>query len=347
MPINREPSWQRLDNAAKIFPPNSNKKDTKVFRFSCRLYKTVNPTYLQQALDKTMLAFPLYACIMRKGLFWYYLEKSDIKPTVSEEHKPPCSRIYNDNIKGLLFEVSYYQKKINLDVHHALADGVGALQFLRTLTLNYLILAHPEALSDQKLSIDYDASHSEMETDDFVSNSYDGKETGNPTPNKAYMFKGPKLDGNFLQVINGVVSAKQVLAEAHKYDTTLTVYLTSVLFYAICKQMSKRERIHPVVMDIPVNLRPYFKSASARNFFSVLHVPYQFAPDKEPELAEIIPYVQNFFKEELTTDKLQAKLNRLVSLERNYFTRLVPLVLKRPTLQLAHYLTSKDVTTSF
>lgn len=347
MPINREPSWRRLDNAAKIFPPNSNKKDTKVFRFSCRLYETVDPAYLQQALDKTMLAFPLYACIMRKGLFWYYLEKSDIKPTISKEHKPPCSRIYNDNIKGLLFEVSYYKKKINLDVHHALTDGVGALQFLRTLTLNYLILAHSAELSDKKLSIDYDASHTEMESDGFINSSYAGKETGNPTPNNAYMFKGPKLEGNFLQVINGVVSVKEVLAEAHKYNTTLTVYLTSVLFYAICKQMPKRERIRPVVMAVPVNLRPYFKSASARNFFSVLHVPYQFSPDKEPALTEIIPYVQAFFHEELTTDKLQAKLNRLVSLERNYFTRVVPLIIKRPTLQLAHYLTNKDVTTSF
>ena len=163
-----------------------------------------------------------------------------------------------------------------------------------------------------------------METDGFVTNSFDGNKNDNPPPKKAYMFKGPRYDGNFLQVINGVVSVKEVLNEAHKYNTTLTVYLTSVLFYAISKQMTLRERNQPVVMDVPVNLRPYFKSASARNFFSVLHVPYYFKTEEEPNLAEIIPYVQNFFHEELTTDKLQAKLNRLVSLERNYFTRVVP-----------------------
>ena len=347
MQLKRETSWQRLDNAAKIFPPNSNKRDTKVFRFSCRLYEEVNPEILQQALDKTMRTFPLYASIMRKGLFWYYLEKSEIRAVVKEESKSPCSRIYNENIKNLLFEVTYFKKKINLDVHHALTDGVGALQFLRTLTLNYLTLAHADVFKDKTLYLDYDASHTEMETDGFITNSFDGKQYDNPTPNKAYMFKGPRYEGNFLQVINGVVSVKEVLNEAHKYHTTLTVYLTSVLFYAISKQMTMRERKQPVVMDVPVNLRPYFKSASARNFFSVLHVPYYFKPEEEPSLAEIIPYVQNFFHEELTTDKLQARLNRLVSLERNYFTRVVPLFLKKPTLKLAHYLTSKDVTTSF
>ena len=133
----KEPAWRQLDNAAKIFPTNSNKYDTKVFRFSCRLKEMVQPRVLQKALDKTMHAFPLYASIIRKGLFWYYFESSDIKPIIKQENHSPCGQIYDENIKGLLFEVTYYKKRINLEVHHALTDGVGALQFLKTLVLNY------------------------------------------------------------------------------------------------------------------------------------------------------------------------------------------------------------------
>ena len=347
MKKNRESSWSRLDNAAKIFPPNSNKRDTKVFRFTCRLKEEINATILQQALDKTILSFPLYTSILRKGLFWYYFESSNIKPVVKLEDQSPCSPIYNPNIKSLLFQVSYYHKKINLEVHHALTDGVGSLQFLRTLTLNYLVLAHPKQLKDRSLSIDYDASFAEMEDDGFISNCSNGQKDGNPTPNKAYKLKGATLDSNFLQIINGVVSVKDVLNEAHKYHTTLTVYLTSVLFYAISKQMTRQDKSKPVVMAVPVNLRPYFKSMSARNFFSVLHMPYQFDPDCDSELVDIIKYVDTFFKEELKTEKFQAKMNHLVSLERNYFTRFVPLFIKSPTLKIAHFLTNKDVTTSF
>ena len=49
----------------------------------------------------------------------------------------------------------------------------------------------------------------------------------------------------------------------------------------------------------------------------------------------------------LKTEKFQARINRLVALEKNYVTRAVPLILKKPTLKVAHYLNSKEVTTSF
>lgn len=340
------PSWRRLDNAAKIFPTASNKHDTKVFRFACRLKEDVNPVTLQEALDKTMLSFPLYASIIRKGLFWYYFEASTIRPIVKPEVKPPCSMLYNDNTKDLLFEVTYYKKRINLEIYHALTDGVGALQFLRTLVLNYLISEHKEDLQEHIPTIDYDASRTEKEVDGFKKYSSKGEKAKRTPRVKAYRIKGDKLEGDFLQVINGVVSVKAVLKEAHEYHTTLTVYLGALLIYAISKGMTTREKKHPVVLAIPVNLRPYFQSASARNFFSVLHVHYHFS-EEEPKLEDIIKYLQAFFEKELKAEKFRLRINRLVALEQNYVTRAIPLILKRPTLRLAHYLTNKEVTTSF
>ena len=340
----REPSWKQLDNAAKIFPTNSNKYDTKVFRFSCRLRENIQPAILQRALDKTMHAFPLYNSIIRKGLFWYYFESSNIKPIVKEENHSPCGQIYDENIKGLLFEVTYYKRRINLEIHHALTDGVGSLQFLRTLVLNYLVMVH-EKLQDKNISIDYDASLAEREADGFSKYSSKGKGDKIPSVGKAYKFKGERIDEDFLQVINGQVSVKEVLKVAHKYDTTLTIYLTALLIQSIGKQMSEREKKRPVVVSVPVNLRPYFQSASARNFFSVILVPYHFREGKN-SLDEIIAYLKDFFERELKTEKFQARINHLVALEKNYVTRAVPLILKRPTLKLAHYLNNEEVTTS-
>ena len=70
--------WRKLDNAAKIFPATSNKKDTRVFRFYCELKEPVNGSILQSALDKTIDKYPVFLSVMRKGFFWYYLEKSDL-----------------------------------------------------------------------------------------------------------------------------------------------------------------------------------------------------------------------------------------------------------------------------
>ncbi|MFQ9396628.1 MAG: hypothetical protein ACLR2E_24675 [Lachnospiraceae bacterium] len=49
---------------------------------------------LQKALEETMEKYPLFQAVLRKGLFWFYLEHRDIRPVVKKEKKPPCSRLY-------------------------------------------------------------------------------------------------------------------------------------------------------------------------------------------------------------------------------------------------------------
>ena len=139
----RPAEWIRLDNAAKIFPPTSNRRETRVFRFACQLREPVDPVLLQAALDKTVMLFPMWQTVLRHGLFWYYLEKSEHTPLCEQEHRPICGPIYEKNSDRLLFEVSYYGSRINLEAYHALTDGTGALHFLQTLVCLYLKQAHP------------------------------------------------------------------------------------------------------------------------------------------------------------------------------------------------------------
>lgn len=82
--------WRKLDNAAKIFPAVSNRRDTRVFRFYCECKEPVESTALQEALDKTIDQYPLFQTVLRKGLFWFYMEKSSLRPQVAEESDPPC-----------------------------------------------------------------------------------------------------------------------------------------------------------------------------------------------------------------------------------------------------------------
>ena len=100
--------WRKLDNAALAFPLVTGKDDTRVFRFYCELKEPVEEATLQAALDETMKRYPLFQAVLRKGLFWFYLERREIRPVVHPEKKPPCSRLYIPDKKSLLFEVSYY-----------------------------------------------------------------------------------------------------------------------------------------------------------------------------------------------------------------------------------------------
>ena len=123
--------WSRLENAAKIFPSTTSREDTKVFRFTCELTEMVQEAPLQAALEETLEIFPFYRYSLRRGLFWYFYEESREKPVVREEHLPPCSKLYHPDRHGLLFSVTYYRCRINLEVYHSLTDGTGALAFLR------------------------------------------------------------------------------------------------------------------------------------------------------------------------------------------------------------------------
>ena len=52
MPQTNVKHWRRLDNAAKLFPAASSKRDTRVFRFYCELKEDIQQEILQKAVDR-------------------------------------------------------------------------------------------------------------------------------------------------------------------------------------------------------------------------------------------------------------------------------------------------------
>jgi hypothetical protein len=142
------PSWWTLDNAAKIFPSTGSAHDSKVFRFACELQEPVDPKVLQAALDRVIERFPIYRSVIKRGWFWYYLERSPLPARVQAEDLPPCYPIYPAVRRSLLFRVLYYRRRISLEVYHSLTDGTGALNFLCALVYEYLLLHHPDAFPD-------------------------------------------------------------------------------------------------------------------------------------------------------------------------------------------------------
>ena len=163
----RRAYWRNLDNAAKMFSAASSPKDTRVFRFYCVLKEKIDGSVLKMALDQTIQKYPVFLSVMRKGLFWHYLEKSDLRPVVREEYKEPCSHLYIRDKKELLFEVTYYKNRINFEVFHALTDGTGATEFLRELVKNYLYLMHEKDGLENVILTEQDLTVKDQEEDGF------------------------------------------------------------------------------------------------------------------------------------------------------------------------------------
>lgn len=339
--------WHPLDNAAKIFPVTSNRTDTKVFRFACQLKSDVRGDILSEAAAVTLEDFPLFQSVIKRGLFWYYLEKSTQRPVVREEYRQPCSPIFDKNVKRLLFEVTYYKKRINLEIHHSLTDGTGAVEFLRTLVMNYLKLASPE-LENTELDSDYDASDYEKSVDsfDWYYDKQDGlKAPAVKRPKHVFRFKGHRIPGFKMKIIEGMMPAEAVLSLCRQKETTLTVLFVSMMLKAACMSMTVKQKKRPVVINVPVNLRAFFPSSTARNFFSVMQIDYNFSRQSEA-LEDLISYVDACFKSELTEEKLLRRMRKMGKLERNFVMRSVPLSLKDVFMKLAYDITNRKYTMS-
>ena len=342
--------WSRLDNASKFFPATCNDKDTKVFRLACELNEAVKPKILQQALNLTIESFPLYKSVLRRGVFWYYLESSDIHPVVKMESNQVCAPIYLRDRRNLLFRVFYYNNRISLEVFHALSDGTGAIWFIQTLVHHYLFLRHKNVFADKTPKLNYKASISQQ-TDNSFEKYYTGKDTAKLTDMnnereaeaRAYHIRGVRLDESRLKVIEGCMSVKAVLDEAHKYNTTLTIFITSLFIYSIYKEMPANRKNRPIVISVPINLRQFNESETARNFFSTMKIAYHFS-EGSTELKDVIQIVSENFRKELTEERLNKQVNRFVSLEKNLFTRVLPLPLKDYILRIGIKIKDRGVT---
>ena len=106
--------------------------------------------------------------------------------------------------------------------------------------------------------------------------------------------------------------------------------------------MSIKDKRRPVVITIPVNLRKYFKSNTARNFFNTITVEYKFNEDND-SLEEIIKSVDQQFKTKLTKEHLDYQMNSLAVLENVFIIRLVPVFIKDLVLKWFHERSRKKI----
>lgn len=330
--------WNKLDNAAKLFPTASTRAETHVFRFSCELTEPIEPARLQAALDETARCFPTFGYVLRRGVFWYYLEESSLHAEVMPEQRPLCARLYRPRAKTLLYAVSYYGCTINLEVYHVLTDGTGAMHFLRTLVMKYLARAYD--IPEEHLG--YETAHTSMADDSFQRYSHRARMRRNTRPH-AYQLRGAKLSESRTGLIRGTMNARALLGAAHEQNVTLTAYLAGCIIAAIGEDMPLRARKKPVVLDIPVNLRNYFASDSVRNFFTPIYVSYDFSR-RDGSLDDILTEVTATFARELDRDKLAEHFCAFLAFEENPIARIIPLHLKDIVMRTVYHNTIKCYT---
>ncbi|MDR1002463.1 MAG: alcohol acetyltransferase [Oscillospiraceae bacterium] len=329
----REKGWYKLDNAANIYPAIVTSNWAPNFRVSVTLKEQIDPDALSKALNSCLPRFKNFSLVLRRGLFWHYLEFSDKKPSISREVRNPMRIITKHENHGYQFRVTYYNKRIALELMHVLADGSGAMMFLKAIAAEYLRIKGAAIPYDAEglVNIKEPPKPEEME-DSF--RKYAKFRTRQPRrESRAYWAKGTKLAPGNVSIVTGRVSVKEMLAKSKEYGVTITEFLASVLIWVIYQNQKSRKmrRELPVKVSVPLNLRKFYPSQSMRNFSLFIN------PGIEPrygdyEFEEIVIDVHHFMRMNLKEKYLNAVMSANLSDELNPVVRILPLILKNRVL---------------
>ena len=321
--------WYKLDLSAIVYPTLQRRDFSSVYRISVLLKEPVKPDVLQQALDMTLPRFPTYKSSISRGLFWRYLEPNDRPgPFVQLDIKNPCMPMSFKANNRYLIRVYYYENRISFEAHHSLGDGTGGMYVLQTLTAQYLRLLGKEIDNDYfVLDINEKPDSGELE-DAYM--KYANSKVCPPRPGeKTYRVRGTKEPFYILNIIDGIMSVKQVQEVAAKYNATITEYLNAVLLYALLRKQEADSpyKLKPVKIAMPVNLRRFFPSKTLRNFITMIY------PGIDPRLGEytfdeIVRHVHNYMRYYINEKFLRGDITTNASTQRNPIIRVVPLFIK-------------------
>lgn len=337
-------TWYKVDNVAKVFIATSNRRDPRVFRVSCTLADTepeIDPARLNRALEKTARQFRPFQVTLHRGLFWNYLESTDKLPCAVPETLPPCAELYSEGGNELLYRVSYYRRRVNLEMFHALTDGNGGMAFLQTLICCYLKECYPEQLAG--IVPEYDASDAEIAQDGFK--QFYGKRKTRVVGGKTSHVC--KLRGGFLpyeqtQFFELHLSAAAAVAKARENGVSLTSWLAALLVQAIHAETPALERARPIAVSLPVNLRNYYPTATARNFFNTVKVFCTVTGQETTK--ELAAGFDAQLRERLSEENVKAQMDSYEQLERNPALKPVPLWIKNKGVSFFTWLENRSET---
>ncbi len=331
MAKNKRIKYDKLDNTANLFPVIVSETVSNVYRVTVTLKEEVDGEILQNALDKTLPFFDVFKVKLKKGLFWYYFEtNNNTAPVVHEEDNYPCTYIDAYSNKEYLFRVTYYKKRINLEVFHVLTDGNGALIFLKELTYQYLREKYSELAKAEQQRIQAGASFNTE--DNYISNYKHSAKKGYKTE-KAVIVKGEKFPKHSYGIMQAHMKLSDVKKAAAKYNVTINQYLLGVLSWAIYTgYMHKQPNNEAICACVPVNLRPYFNSNTMKNFFTVLSSVFK--PLREDySFDEVVAEIAAGLNEQMNKENLERLFSYNVASEKNIVIRSVPLFIKNMAMK--------------
>jgi len=328
-------NWYPLDNAGKIYPPITDSRRPSTFSLTAVLNEPIDKDVLQHSINEIVARFESFNVKLRRGIFWYYLEKNNRPVKVEQEPAYFLKHIERTDNNSYLFRVFYKENRITMTFFHALCDGTGAMDVFKSLVYEYLLLSGKDVKPDDKI-ITCATPYTLAETNDSF-NALDYKTKNKPEKEvNAFKTDGTNFPYDGCGIINGIISVDEIKKECKKYDTTITVYLGALYMHCTYLAFVKGKRVKNknIKLLIPVNLRKWYPSETLRNFAMFVRLKHDF--EEEITFEDCIEVCKQQMKDGLTKEKLDAQIWSNVKTEKNPFLKIVPLALKDFVMNIAY-----------
>lgn len=321
-------SWYMPDDAAKIYPISMKHGQMAMFRISFYLVDRIVPELLQMALNFTIKRFPSFAVTVKKGFFWHYLDSTKRRYKACLERDVPCRPLNVSNTASQSFRVLYYQKRISVEFFHMITDGTGGLNFLKTLTAEYLHLLGVKS-DDEGIM-----KRSEIPTLEEAANEFyrteASEKSGGFVDSAAKQMSGKLSKVKPCQVLHFRMDANELKQVAKARGATITAYILSKMFLA--GKFATDETNGTINIQVPVNMRKFYPSKTVRNFslYCGIRLPIAQIED-DTELTSAISEQLKIKASREAMSAMMKSTKKMVSA-----LRYIPLCIKSPVAKIVY-----------
>lgn len=324
-----------IDNSAILYLALIRRHHTNIFRFSLTLKEQIQPELLQQAVDRVYRRFPTIFAGFRPGFFQYVQVAAQMPPQV----KPDPGLLINmtrEEIARCACRVYYQKNDIIIEGFHALTDGYGMVASISTLAAEYLQLRYNIQIPRGYPVFDVTEQTKVEETEDSYLKYADGKPLHMPS-RYSYQLPGsnPKCGPVHKETL--VFPVEELLKAARRHGVSITALLSAVMAASIMEVQhnSKKKRLLPVRIMVPIDLRRIFSSKTLRNFI-LYALPTMEVSERDFSIQELAQSFSRQIREHLRKENLGGIIAYNVKTQKTPLFRILPTGAKCGLMRLAY-----------
>ena len=308
-PTSANPDVYALDCSATVYPYLATKKVNQIFRMALELDEEIDVAVLREAVRGMPKRFPTMFVMLRKDRDTYRLQTmQDAQTAICPEPAVYCQPFRLENGENLL-RVTYKGNRLGIEVFHAISDGAGGMILLKSLAAEYYRAKGEEIPCEDGVCACTEEART-AETEDSFRTNYEPELDGVSRKAKhAFQFAehGPFEPWHQTELRIPLDALKSV-TKAH--GATITEYAAALYLDVLRAHSGGTEK--PVVLSVPINLRPVFGSQTLRNFslYFLASVPQE---EKNVSFDDILQNVHRQLQAGTDKDLLRRTIHQNVS----------------------------------